>query len=83
MCVCVCVCVYVCKREIKRSMRETDELRPMQELETSQVHSDFQNCFVGWEGNNNPPDLSWLEVISGTKENAVSGCGWRVDLNYH
>lgn len=45
--------------------------------------SDFQNSFLGWDSNNNPLDLPWLEVISGAKENAVDGCGWVVDLNYH
>lgn len=46
------------------------------------MHSEFQNCFMSWESNNNPPDLSWLEVISETKENAVNGRGWIADLNY-
>lgn len=35
-----------------------------------------------WESNNNPPDLSWLEMISGTKGNAVNGCGSITDVNY-
>lgn len=35
-----------------------------------------------WESNNNPPDLLWLDVISGTKGDAVNGHGGIADPNY-
>lgn len=46
------------------------------------MYSEFQNCFMSWESNNNLLDLFWLEVILEIKENAVNGRGWIVDLNY-
>lgn len=47
------------------------------------VESEFQNCFLCLERTSNPPDFSWLEVISETKESTVNDHGWIAHLHYH